>query len=467
MRALPHPALYTAFVAMLLLAGCDQRDPFRPDGSIPAPAAPASASQQVSWSGEDDLRIDGLSEVPAWQETGITIPASTWARVRLQGLLTLARDPAYVGWCQANSDPLGDGCAPQPLGGVWSIKPNGHGGYLGLVWGCRAGNGTVTSYSLQTFGADYAETEFHHPDVCHVVWRRRPYHSSGFAIPNGAPTNKFTVTGPQQLIVSPIWLELRASSTKAAPGVPVTFTASASGPLTPFNHGTGTATIVWAYGENAPAGPWAYGQGLLAACTNQMTCTIVPPGRGRMRVYAKPDRVAMVAASELVWENGCPPGTPNDPLLSSPAVQEGLREMWNLSNVEAPNIVDRHEWGAWITHDATTGEYDLEPWPEGEHIPCQLAFSGLELPANAVAWVHTHPYATTELQRGCEQTHANIDVAYRRGALPGDKAFARRLNAAIPGLGENGYVLDKHGIFKFRASTRDAKTESTYDRCGY
>ncbi|WP_420125303.1 hypothetical protein [Longimicrobium sp.] len=296
----------------------------------------------MSWSGSAALELRGLNEVPAWQETGITIPAKTWAKVRLQERLTLSRSQAYRDWCLANSDPLSDGCMPQPYQGIWEIKPDGLGGYLGLVWGCRASNGIVTSYSLNIFGADYAETEFHHPDVCQVVWRRRPYHPSGFAKQNGAPADKFDVSGNQQVIVTPIWLKVRASSTKAAAGVPITFTASASGPLTPFTHGSGTATILWAFGESAPAGPWAYGQGALAACTNQMTCTIVPPGRGKMWVYARPDRVAMTAGSELVWENGCPPGTPTDPMLSSPAVQEGLRDLWNRSNSEAPNVVDRH-----------------------------------------------------------------------------------------------------------------------------
>ncbi|WP_420125304.1 hypothetical protein [Longimicrobium sp.] len=82
--------------------------------------------------------------------------------------------------------------------------------------------------------------------------------------------------------------------------------------------------------------------------------------------------------------------------------------------------------------------------------------------------MHTHPYATTELQRGCQQAHGN-DVRYRRGALDPDKDTAGRLNNALPGqfIGNNGYVMDKHGIFKFGPRTRDNRTTAEYPRCGY
>lgn len=198
---------------------------------------------------------NGLREIPTWQPIGVTIPANTWAKVRLENLLLLSRNAAYVNWCTANNDPLGDGCAPNPYNNVWELWPLGVSGYLGVLWGCQNSDGTVTAYSLNTFGADFAETNFNRSSACPVVWRRRPYHHSGFAIENGAPADKFDVGGQQKIIVSPIWVEARASSTQLAPGVSVSFTARASGPLRPFSHGSGTATIVWAYGENPPAGP--------------------------------------------------------------------------------------------------------------------------------------------------------------------------------------------------------------------
>lgn len=90
--------------------------------------------------------------------------------------------------------------------------------------------------------------------------------------------------------------------------------------------------------------------------------------------------------------------TTGDPAFDSPAIQQGLADIWNRSNPDAPQA-QRLEQAAWIVR-STNGAYRMEPFQIYSQGPCGIN-GNLAAPANAVAWVHTHPFRQGEVQVSC------------------------------------------------------------------
>jgi hypothetical protein len=100
-----------------------------------------------------------------------------------------------------------------------------------------------------------------------------------------------------------------------------------------------------------------------------------------------------------------PPTVPQDtacktesPALNDPAVQTGLKELWNQSGYSLEQQ-QRREAGAWIVRDAS-GAYRLAPLVDAVSTPCSIN-GNWNAPVGAVAFVHTHPFTSREVMTAC------------------------------------------------------------------
>lgn len=87
-----------------------------------------------------------------------------------------------------------------------------------------------------------------------------------------------------------------------------------------------------------------------------------------------------------------------DPAFDSPAVKQGLQDLWSRSNPTAPQA-QRLEQAGWIVQDAN-GSFRMAPFTITTQGPCHVN-GNFSPPAGAVAWVHTHPFQSREVQTIC------------------------------------------------------------------
>jgi len=136
-------------------------------------------------------------------------------------------------------------------------------------------------------------------------------------------------------------------------------------------------------------------------------------------------------------------------------IEDGLFDLWQDSNPQASDITQRKEQGGWIVN--TGNGFELQPF--GTNFPvaaCSITFPttnivNLDIPANTVGWVHSHPYEGGEdigAVCGVDRT-----VPYRGIASIADIQLQRLL--AINAESKNyvdeladftGIVIDKDGI---------------------
>ncbi len=154
-----------------------------------------------------------------------------------------------------------------------------------------------------------------------------------------------------------------------------------------------------------------------------------------------------------------------DPVVDAPEVQAAFEQIWAQSNPDATQS-KRIEQGGWIVHDGSS--YSFEPFPNTiVQGPCSIRLVGVSIPPNAVAWVHTHPYRSGEVQYSCEVARDGSYYVYQTGrAARADVAASKRIEALKPGAGR-GYTLDRNGITQFSAKTRPGSKDNWYKRCGY
>lgn len=163
------------------------------------------------------------------------------------------------------------------------------------------------------------------------------------------------------------------------------------------------------------------------------------------------------------------PGTPpkpcdtGDPVLDSPEMQDAMKDLWEASNSNAPEA-ERREIAGWIV--PTSGGYAIVPATMIASGPCSMSFAVGDRPADAVGFIHTHPYSLREIQYQCPPQRNGQPYEYTGRLGPPDRDAMRTLNAIQPGLGK-GYFIDKNGISKISANTRVNRTDARYGRCGY
>lgn len=166
-------------------------------------------------------------------------------------------------------------------------------------------------------------------------------------------------------------------------------------------------------------------------------------------------------------------------LLDDEDVQAGFSTLWEQSNPDAAQS-ERREAGGWIVTDGVGG-YDVVPMTDVTAGPCSLTpHDGYapNPPANAVGWVHTHPFEFNEPAVSCAEFNYGgngmiVSRRYPGTASADDAIIGDRINTRLAAMGKqpvDGYVLDKDGIQRFRpvGLNNGGKIDyRTIKRCGY
>jgi hypothetical protein len=87
-----------------------------------------------------------------------------------------------------------------------------------------------------------------------------------------------------------------------------------------------------------------------------------------------------------------------DPVLDDPVVRQGLKDLWSRSNADSAQA-KRVEQSGWIVQ-RTDGSFAMVALAIRSQSPCGVN-GNFAPPPGAVAWVHTHPFTTGEVQTIC------------------------------------------------------------------
>ena len=144
-----------------------------------------------------------------------------------------------------------------------------------------------------------------------------------------------------------------------------------------------------------------------------------------------------------------------DSILDHPAVQSGLRDIWEWSDSENPIMFSRYEVGMWIVRNLHDGTLTWVPFDNGFNLVC-----GLTLPLDqmnrinssgsqsVVGIAHTHPHEPGEYPNPGNCTRRrNSRIRIQDGASGAD------INAA-QALGIPSYVLDREHVHRARPNGR-------------
>ncbi|HEX2202765.1 MAG TPA: hypothetical protein VHG91_05695 [Longimicrobium sp.] len=166
-----------------------------------------------------------------------------------------------------------------------------------------------------------------------------------------------------------------------------------------------------------------------------------------------------------------------DTLVDKTQVQDAFSTVWAGSNAEARDQWTRRERGGWIVKTATGYAFqEFTDWRSEACAMVPMSAAALDSPANAVAWVHSHPFELDEIQMSCKRIDRStglVTVPTYRGVPSrddvrvGDEINARR---SVRGLGKiDGFVIDKDGIQRFMPLGLEGGRfdYAAIDRCAY
>lgn len=172
-----------------------------------------------------------------------------------------------------------------------------------------------------------------------------------------------------------------------------------------------------------------------------------------------------------------------DAAFDDPIIMQGLKDLWTRSNPVAPQA-QRLEQAAWIIHDAG-GSFRMAPFITTRQGPCNVN-GNFNPPAGAVAWVHTHPFWSGEVQTVCgalKQPDPYVpggfrDVLgpdgqpvypeYRNSPSIPDRELLNDINATMEMLGRNplaGVIIDANQITVYSENSSDGT--AVFPRCSY
>lgn len=171
------------------------------------------------------------------------------------------------------------------------------------------------------------------------------------------------------------------------------------------------------------------------------------------------------------WDPDCDQQAPQpdtcntgDPVIDSPAVQEGFAELWAQSNPDQP-MENRVERGGWMASDGAGG-YRIVPFQEVSSNACEIIVDLSNRPGDAVGFVHTHPYESGVPMRVCEGQMMFGRMVYETYTNEPSDYDGR----AASTLGMPGYIIDYDKITKFIGNPEanwDFEIVSSNTRCGY
>jgi len=174
-----------------------------------------------------------------------------------------------------------------------------------------------------------------------------------------------------------------------------------------------------------------------------------------------------------------------DPVLDSPAVKQGLNDLWARSNPTAPQA-QRLEQAGWIVQ-RSDGSFYMAPFTISAQGPCSVN-GNLNAPPGAVAFVHTHPFTQGEVQTICgaiKQPDPFAPGGFRdvigsdgrpvhpvydnKPSIP-DRNLMNDVNRTRarfqPGSAQlSGVIIDANQTTVYTENTADGNTP--FPRCGY
>lgn len=172
-----------------------------------------------------------------------------------------------------------------------------------------------------------------------------------------------------------------------------------------------------------------------------------------------------------------------DPALDSPAVKQGLKDLWARSN---PTLAQaqRLEQAAWILQNPD-GTFRMATFSVTVQGPCGVN-GNLNAPPGAVAWVHTHPFTRNEVQTICgalKQPDPTAPGGYRDVLGPNgqpvypvyrnlpsipDRELLQDMNDAMTLVGRDqlsGVIIDANQTTVYSENPGDGTT--SFPRCVY
>ena len=166
-----------------------------------------------------------------------------------------------------------------------------------------------------------------------------------------------------------------------------------------------------------------------------------------------------------------------DTLVDKTQVQDIFDAVWSGSNADARDSWERRERGGWIVRTATG--YALQEFTDWRSEPCSmvpLTAAALTAPDNAVAWIHSHPFAVDEVPMSCKYinpvtglvtVYPYRGIASRDDVIVGEEINARRNARGLAAI--DGIVIDKNAIRRFKPlGIGGARaTYPSIDRCAY
>lgn len=167
--------------------------------------------------------------------------------------------------------------------------------------------------------------------------------------------------------------------------------------------------------------------------------------------------------SEAEDQGDCP--KTGDPVNDDPAVRAGFDHIWAESNPDDSDPNNRRERGMWVVRDVDGSlgvEYFPDSWARG---PCEMAVDLSQRPANAIAFVHTHPFGLNEPMTPCPAGYLlGHPMIMRYPSEPSDEDGITSVVSGLP-----GYIVDREKIVRFEGDLFGVphawRMTGHYDRC--
>lgn len=162
--------------------------------------------------------------------------------------------------------------------------------------------------------------------------------------------------------------------------------------------------------------------------------------------------------------NPCDTG---DDILDDNGIQQSLNSIWEKSNV-GRLMSARKEQGGWIVDN--NGSFSFVPYPnDWERTACGIQSPSdwlSDIPYNAVAMVHTHPFYQGEDTRSVCGDEG--EASYQGGPSWDDCKVLTEIASKTNNFALEGYVIDGNNISKYNwKSVANTENIEKYVRCGY